>query len=644
MMVKHFILATAGHVDHGKSALVKALTGTDPDRLPEEKARGITIDLGFAHLELQSSLLPPPSSSLHLSIVDVPGHEDFVRNMVAGVGSIDLALLVVAADDGWMPQTEEHLQILAYLGVTRAVIALTKIDLMGTSQGALTEEIRERLYDSPFRGAPIIGTSVLSGTGLDALKTAFASVLENTPPQSDMGKPRLSVDRVFTLKGVGTVVTGAMTGGALRRGEEVIIQPSGMRTRIRSIQSRNRDIEASKPGMRAAFNLSDLAVGQVRRGEVITRAELGGPSNLLDVILEKSPRLKDAKAGASRPLKHGTLVRIHHGSGNFPARVHFLEHQELTPGQRVITRLRLESPIFAFASDRFVLRDWSEQATLAGGEILDPDVESKSFHIKKHQDFLKQWLETPDQVASLVSSRLARDGVVRHSTLLVKSRFSAMEVSKAVSRLAADGKAVLAGELVADAVWWQKLRQRADEAIEAEHRAHPERAGLLLNDLRLKIKMEPETDGVFDALLADLCKSCFTRIGALIRHVAHRPVLPLNLQAAGDRLRSALAARPFEPPSRKELASDAISKQALRFLVETGEAIEISDEVILLSESFTGMTGVIRKFLAEHRTATVSELRQAIGTSRRILVPLLERLDRDGITLRKGDQRVLKLG
>ena len=330
---QHFIVATAGHVDHGKSALVKALTGTDPDRLPEEKSRGITIDLGFAHLELPS---PPPSHSLFLlGIVDVPGHEDFVKNMVAGVGSIDLALLVVAADDGWMPQTEEHLQILTYLGVRRAVVALTKIDLTQDEHGAVAD-IREKLRDTPFAGAPIIPTSVVSGRGLDHLKAALARVLADTPPPLDIGKPRLPVDRVFKLQGIGTVVTGTLTGGTLRRGQTVVIQPSGKKARIRSIQSHNRDVEVSGPGTRTALNLPDLnALGDVRRGDTVTLDAFGEPSRIVDVLLEISPR-------ASRPLKDGSRVRVHHGSCNVAAHVAFYESKDLAVGERALGQLRLD--------------------------------------------------------------------------------------------------------------------------------------------------------------------------------------------------------------------------------------------------------------------------------------------------------------
>src|SRR5437773_1606175 len=265
---RHFIIATAGHVDHGKSALVKALTGTDPDRLPEEKKRRITIDLGFAALNVTA----PNGDEIQIGIVDVPGHEDFVRNMIAGIGSVDLALFVVASDDGWMPQTEEHLQILTYLGVQRAVIALTKSDL--GDGGSIVAEIRERLRGTGFARAPIIRTSVRSGEGIENLKSALASEFSTMRPQRDIGKPRLFVDRAFILHGIGTVVTGTLTGGQLRRGQKIVVEPGNLETRIRSIQSHGRELEFAQSGMRTAINLPDVAVGnaigKVNRGDVIT--------------------------------------------------------------------------------------------------------------------------------------------------------------------------------------------------------------------------------------------------------------------------------------------------------------------------------------------------------------------------------------
>ena len=629
---QHFIIATAGHVDHGKSALVKALTGTDPDRLPEEKARGITIDLGFAHLELAAAA--PETSSFLLGIVDVPGHEDFVKNMVAGVGSIDLALLVVAADDGWMPQTEEHLQILTYLGVSRAVVALTKIDLT-QDEHEVSAKIREKLRGTPFADAPIIPTSVVSGRGLDHLKAALANVLADTPPPADIGKPRLPVDRVFKLQGIGTVVTGTLTGGTLRRGQPVVIRPGGKKTRIRSMQSHNRDVEVCGPGTRTGLNLPDLnALGDVRRGDTITLDAFGGPSTIVDVQLEISPR-------ATRPLKDGSRVRVHHGSCNVAARVAFYHGKDLAAGERALGQLRLEAPSFVFAGDRFIVRDWAEQNTLAGGLVLDPDASRELFRDKVRLRFLSERAQSPEDILNFVASQVTHDGGGRGSRLLLKSRFSANAISDAVSRLADEGKVVLSGECVFDSAKWQVLRCRAAGAIDAHHRAHPEQTGLPLTDLRTALKLELPVAELFDAFVSDLCARDFVRVGAAIRRATHRPALSAQLQAAGAKIRASLAAKPFDPPSRKELAPDSLSQQALRFLITNGEAVEINVEVLMAAESVRRATELIRRFIREHGPATVSELRQTLGSSRRVMVPLLERLDRDGVTLRQDDKRAL---
>lgn len=630
---KHFIVATAGHVDHGKSALVKTLTGTDPDRLPEEKTRGITIDLGFACLELPAP--SPEASPLLLGIVDVPGHEDFVKNMVAGVGSVDLVLFVVAADDGWMPQTEEHLQILTYMGVNRAVVALTKIDLTN-DEGRAAAAVHNKLRGTPFADAPIIPTSVVTGRGLDDLKTALSRVLAGAPSPCDIGKPRLPVDRVFILRGIGTVVTGTLTGGILRRGQSVAIQPSGKIARIRNIQSHNRDVELCVPGTRTALNLPDTsALDDVRRGDVITVAELGGSSEMLDVNLEVSTR-------ASHRLRDGAQVHIHHGSSNIRAKIVFFARKELAPGDRALAQVRLEARAFAFAGDRFVLRDSAAQSTLAGGVVLDPDPSRKLLRSEARLRFLRQRAESPADVSSFVASQTARDCAVRRSQLLLKSKFSAADVSHSVSSLAAGGNLVLAGDFAVDATWWRLLRGRAADAIDARHRAHPEQTGLSLSDLRTNLEADLPFADLFEFLVGDLCTSDFVRVGSAICRGTHRRALPPPLDAAATRLRAALAARPFDPPSRKQLAPDPVSEQTVRFLIGTGELVEINAELVMAAKSLELMTESIRHHIRDNGPATVSQLRQQLGCSRRVIVPLLEQLDRDGVTVRNGDTRGLR--
>jgi len=617
------MIATAGHVDHGKSALVKALTGTDPDRLPEEKKRQITIDLGFAALNLAA----PNGDRIHAGIVDVPGHEDFVRNMIAGVGSIDLALFVVAADDGWMPQSEEHLQILTYLGVQRAVIALTKSDL-GRIDVA-TNQIRERLLGTTFADSPIIPTSIRTGTGIEKLVNTLANQLATSEPQRDICKPRLFIDRVFMLRGIGTVVTGTLTGGSLHRGQQIVVFPSDLDARIRSIQSHGQELQVAQPGMRTAVNLADLSVDRISRGDVVTLPGHGAPTSTLIVRLERSPRLKEDKTVA-RPLKSGLSMYVHHGASRVAARIRFHENGSLEAGMEKIAHLKFAAPIFAFVGDRFVVRDSSERHTIAGGIVLDADGEKGSLAS----------IVAVDDLYSLVRATVARQGFARRENLLSKSRFSANEISAALTNLQQNGGIIERQDIVADCEFWRKLRAQAIGLIDAAHQENPERGGVDLGELRSALRIQEPA--VFESLVADLCGGDFVRKGSVIARASHRPTLSLHLQPVEKRIREALAGQPFDPPSRKVIESDPQARQVVRFFIENGEVTELGLDVLLLRENFERMKSQVAEFISQNGPATVSELRQALGSSRRIMVPLLERLDRDGVTRRVGDKRCLR--
>ncbi|HKS32037.1 MAG TPA: selenocysteine-specific translation elongation factor [Chthoniobacterales bacterium] len=624
MTTRHFIVATAGHVDHGKSALVKALTGTDPDRLPEEKKRQITIDLGFAEL----SLTAPNGDRIHAGIVDVPGHEDFVRNMIAGVGSIDLALFVVAADDGWMPQSEEHLQILNYLGVQRAVIALTKSDL-GRIDPA-TNEIRERLSHTPFADSPIVPTSVQTGAGIQNLVTTLGNELAKTEPEGDIHKPRLFIDRVFTLHGIGTVVTGTLTGGSLHRGQQIVIYPSNLETRIRSIQSHGQELEVAQPGMRTAINLPDLHVDQVKRGDVLTLSCCGAPTSTLIVRVEKSPRLKTDKTLA-HPLKNRSSAYIHHGAARVAAKINFRENGSLEAGKGKIAHLKLASPIFPFIGDRFVVRDSSERYTIAGGIVLDPD---------GGREFLARGV-APDDINSLLSATLAQHGFARREILLSKSRFSADQISAALTNLEKKGELVVRQQIVVDREHWRRLRADAIGLIDAAHKNSPDRAGIDLGELRSALRIQNAE--LLESLVTDLCNEDFVRKGSVIGRKSHHATLPVHVKPVEKQVREALAGQPFDPPSRKAIESDPQARQVVRFLVENGDIIELATDAVLLRESFERMKSRVAEFISKNGPATVSELRQALGSSRRIMVPLLERFDREGVTIRAGDRRRLRV-
>ena len=631
MKVKNYILATAGHIDHGKSALVRALTGIDPDRLPEEKARGITIDLGFAHLDL-----PLDGSIARVGIIDVPGHEDFVKNMVAGVGSIDLALLAVAADDGWMPQTEEHLQILDYLSVSQGVVVLTKCDLRSSIQ-PIEEELRRKLLGSALADAPIVPTSIVSGHGIEELKQTIAQVLRRLATQPDIGKPRLPVDRAFTLHGIGTVVTGTLTGGTLDRGQSVVVQPSGVPARIRTIQSYSNQIQQATPGSRVALNLPDLQPGiTVKRGEVITLSHLGNSGDTLDLLLEVSDRLPEAPT-----LKHGTMLWAHHGSGSVPAHVHSYDASSLVTGSRAPAQLRLDRPIFAFIGDRLVLRDWTQRRTLAGAIVIEPHASRRASQKIQRRQFLESQTNHLDDLNGLIAAMLARDGIAVRSQLLLQSRFSDDQIREAIETLAREGRLVLLKDRVADLQWWGKLRSQALEAIDGAHAAHPETAGLPLAELRPELFLVSEAD-VADAMVEELCKDVCVRDEMTIRRAGHRPALPAHLREPARKIVATLLDCGLNPPARSQLASDPVSKQALRFLIQSGQLIEMTPDVVIHAEHYEKARSMIRKFLANDRCATISQLKAVLATTRRVMVPLAEKLDRDGVTSRRGDMRSLR--
>jgi selenocysteine-specific elongation factor len=625
--MRHFILATAGHVDHGKSSLVKTLTGADPDRLPEEKVRGITIDLGFAELNLNG----PNGEIFHVGFIDVPGHEDFVRNMVAGVGSADAALLTVAADDGWMPQTEEHLQILLYLGVKRILVALTKADVakIDNRRG----EIQEKLRDTPFANAQIIPTSIRNDSGIEELKRALVSEFAELPPTRNIGKPRLFVDRAFSLHGIGTVATGTLVGGEIQRNQSVFIQPLGIPARIRSLQTHNRDLEVAQPQMRTAINIPDVPIAPdgIQRGHVVTSLPCETSSSI-DAFLSRSSRL-----ARGTPLKSGTSAYVHHGTARVLAKIIFAESNALAVGESAVAQLRLSAPLLAFVGDRFIVRDASELRTIAGGVVLNLD--STAFRSAQQCALLVSRAVAPDDVDLAVWTEIARGDVIEPSQLLTRSHFNSQEIANALQKLARNGEIFLNENIAVKMLVWREIRERAAKLIDANHKEHPERRGLELNELRTQLNSLAAN--VFDALIVDLCRAYFVCAGSTIARASHRASLPAKLESAAAKIRDALVAKPFDPSSRKEIAKDRQEEQALQFLVDQGEIVEVSSEIVLFRESLDQIKSIVSDFITANGPASASQLRERVGTSRRVIIPVLEYLDRVGVTQRVGDERVL---
>ena len=647
MADRHYIIGTAGHIDHGKSSLIEALTGTDPDRLPEEKERGMTIELGFAQLSLPTS--DESGDTLALGVIDVPGHADFVKNMVAGVGAIDLALFIVAADDGWMPQTEEHYQILTYLGVKRAIVALTKVDLVDDLELVL-EDVKENLMGGLWEEIDVIPVSSHTGTGIEDLRDRVSQILTESGPVRDKGKPRLPVDRAFSLKGVGTVVAGSLTEGRINVGDDLEVMPQGAEAHVRTAQSHGSAAESVPPGTRTALNITGVNLRENRgatkdniaRGDVLVKKGLGGAVEAIDVLISKSDREIRGMRQSKRALRTGREVMFHHGSMGVPARIHFLGQRTLSPGETVLAELRFHEPIYVFVGDGFVIRDASLGLTLAGGIVLDEDANRRAFRKPFQAEFLEARREALNDLDVLVSSQLRRDKVAFIPKLLAKSAFSAEEILQSVEKAVEARGFSRNGDWVFFSEWWKGIAGLASDSILEVHKEHPDQLGLPLRDLRSLIEPELPAPKFFDMVLEGLMAGEFTKAGPNIRHRDHIPTLPPQLLKAGELVRKRLASDPVSPPNKGETATNPDEEKALRFLEHTGEVIVLDPKTVISQAGFDRLKNEIVEYLTEQGAATASELRQHTGTVRRILMPLLEMMDEEEVTLREGDERRLK--
>ncbi len=642
-------IGTAGHVDHGKSTLVTALTGIDPDRLAEEKARGMTIDLGFAWLRLPSGR--------EVSIVDVPGHESFIKNMLAGVGGIDLALLVVAADEGIMPQTEEHLAILDLLRVSRGVVALTKCDLVEDDwRDLVREEVAARLSSTTLAGAPILPVSAYTGAGLPELLETLDRLLETTPGRQNIGRPRLPVDRVFTIQGFGTVVTGTLLDGSFSVGQEVEIVPQGLRARIRNLQMHKSSVEMAQPGGRTAMNLAGIAKTDLARGDVVTLPGRLRPTTLLDArfeLLESAPR----------PLEHNAEVDLYVGAKEVHAHARLLDSDELQPGQRGWVQLKLAEPVAVARRDRFILRIPSPSLTIGGGEIID----TQPRHHKRHQPAVLAALEilergAPEEVifaalnttasagASAKRADARKPGIAgralhglqgfEEAEAIRRSGLPAAEARAALETLLEQGQVVRIGPFYFAAPGWEQLREAARAIAAEHHQQYPLRAGLPKEEWRARLGLAPrQANEVLGALVAsgDLAEAASA---SAVRLPAHAPRFTPEQQRQVDMLLRQLQEHPFSPPGRAEVEA-AVGPEVTAALVDQGALVKISDTLLFSREAYDEAIRRILAHLRAHQTITVAEARDLLDTSRKYMLALFEYLDERRITRRQGDDRVL---
>lgn len=630
------VVGTAGHVDHGKSTLIQALTGIDPDRLVEEKARGMTIDLGFAWLTLPSGQ--------EVSIVDVPGHERFIHNMLAGVGGIDIALLVVAADEGVMPQTREHLDILDLLAIPSGVIVVTKADLVDEEWLELvTAEIEEAVAGTVMAGAPIVPVSSVTRAGLDDLIGLLDRLLQGERSRPSTGRARLPIDRVFTIAGFGTVVTGTLLDGELQVGQEVEIQPGGRRARIRGLQSHRRKVERATGGARVAVNLAGVATDELQRGEVVVTPGSLRATRLVDVKL----RVLD---DAPRPLVHNMPLTFHTGAAETTAKAALLDRQEIEPGQEAWAQLRLSADVALAKGDLFIVRAPSPSATLGGGTVVEP-------HPRRHRRNQPMVLErlavlergSPEEIV-LEQLRLREPSDFQ--TLAGRVGLSADEARTVVGGLIESGDVVVldkaeAGQrrivptmLLASRAGWERLAGAVRAQVGAYHQGLPLRRGIPKEELRTRVGLDGRTfTRVLDRLLSE---EGIREVGPLLALPTHEVRLTDAMQARTGRLLAELRHAGASPPGRQELeARYGVSTEETHALLERGELVEIAPDMIYAADVLERISQGIVAAIEEQGRISVAGVRDLTGTSRKYSLALLAYLDERRVTRRVGDDRVL---
>jgi len=632
-------------VDHGKSTLVHVLTGIDPDRLKEEKEREMTIDLGFAWLTL-------PSGE-RVGIVDVPGHKDFIKNMLSGVGGIDAALFVVAADEGVMPQTREHLAILDLLQVRGGVVALTKMDMAEDEDwlDLVEADLLEVLEGTVLDGAPVVRCSARTGEGLEKLLSELDRYLATSAPRRDVGRPRLPVDRVFTVLGFGTVITGTLSDGTLAVGQEVEILPSGLVARIRGLQTHKQKIEHAVPGSRVAVNLTGVGKDQVFRGDVVTSPGWLRPTLLVDCHLRYLP---DAPA----PLKHNTQVDFFSGAAETYARVRLLGARELAPGEEGWVQLQLEKPVALTKGDRFILRQPSPSVTIGGGRVVNP------FPGRRHRRFradVIERLETLDHGSSeeILLQDLERWQPCEARELYRHSTLSLEQARESLRQLLGDGQVfVLDSGLAADSIppgfrdasflitrsGWGALRERMESLLDGHHRQYPLRTGMPREEVksRLASYLTGLTSRLFNEIVERaMGEGWLAETGGAIRLASHQIGFTPKQQQTVDYLLYTFRQEPYTTPSVVQ-CEEQVGSEVLNALIEQGHLVKLGDDVIFMTETYEEMRDRVVAHLKEHGSITVAQMRDLFGTSRKYALAFLGHLDEKRITRRVGDERVLR--
>jgi selenocysteine-specific elongation factor len=632
--MKQIILGTAGHIDHGKTSLIKALTGIDTDRLKEEKERGITIELGFAHIELPGGK--------RVGIVDVPGHEKFVKNMVAGATGIDLVALVIAADEGIMPQTKEHLEICELLKIEHGLVALTKIDMVEPDWLEMVrDDISEYLSNTFLAEAPIVEVSSVTGEGLKEFVRVLDELVLKVPEREPGNIFRLPIDRVFTMKGFGTVITGTTVSGKIQTGDEVTIYPQKISSRIRGIQVHNKDVNEVRAGLRTAINLQGLEKAAIHRGNILAAKGSLRPTYMVDVIFELLP-------SAPRKLKNRAKVRFHTGTSEIISTVVLLDRNELEPGDTCFVQIRLDEPIAVLRNDRFVLRSYSPVRTIGGGEILNAlPVKKKRFSEAVLSEMKMLHSGNLNEIIELFVS-LGRFRGTDQAKLPFLTNISEKKLDELISALKARQRIVLFDKeknTLIHADFLDKAKDEILKTITQYHKDFPLKAGLLKEELRSK-STGARNPKLFNYLLNHLSReNIIAQEKEAVRLKDHQVTLAQDQEKTRRKLEERYLKSGLQPPYFKELNDEFpgnVGHEVLEVMVKDGVLLKIKEDLFFHRKAIEELEGRLVNFLKEHGTITTPQFKEMTGTSRKYTIPIIEYFDRAQLTVRVGDSRVLR--
>lgn len=622
-----FVFGTAGHIDHGKTALIYALTSIDTDRLPEEKERGMTIDLGFAWMKL-------PSGE-KVGIVDVPGHENLIKNMIAGATGIDAVILVIDANEGWMPQTEEHFQIVDLLDIKYGIIAITKIDLVDQSRLNFVEkQIKDRLKNTALFNAPLVKVSTIKNIGIDGIKSAIQDLIPQMKPKRDIEKPRLSIDRVFNIKGSGTVVTGTLIGGTLHQGMEVTIFPSYKKSRLRSLQAYKEKVEKAFPGSRVALNLVGMEKNELRRGDIVFGTKQIKASKNIDARIQLLPQLKKYS------LTNRTELFFSIGAKEILAKVILRQKEYFKAGETGFAQLRFKEPMATYLGDRFILRIPSPPKTIGGGLIVDPLAHKHHFKDKDILHFLQRRIKF--DLRELVLTEVKKNIFIKKDNLLINSNYADSEIGEVVEPLKKQGEIIATNSWLIDKNYWQEQKTKFINRLNREYELYPLQTGFPSNKFQSYFYyLKPE---LFKYLIDSLINT--DKMGlkkGIIFLLSRKPKISSQQKILISKILKILKDNPTNPPNEKTLISQiARGKEIIDFLIQEGEIIKLSEGILLESKNYDIMKNKLIDFLKINGSISIAQVRELLGISRKYIIPLLNKMDEEKITQRKENVRILK--